>query len=152
MKSEIFDVVAADGTEVDFHEIMFKFTLDSFVRIGFGADLGALKLKRGEKLPFADAFDAAQAQVAHRHIYPFWKSEEAFNRIFKPWKYTMDDYIKVIDGFAHDVLEKRRNDPERKEKNDLLSRFMNTRDDNGNILNDKQLRDIVLNFIIAGND
>lgn len=35
---------------------------------------------------------------------------------------------------------------------DLLSRFMNTRDENGELLDDRGLRDIIINFIIAGRD
>ncbi|RUP11883.1 cytochrome P450 [Jimgerdemannia flammicorona] len=150
MKDALFDTAADAGTEIDFHDILFKYTLDSFVRIGFGTELGALKQK--EKLPFAIAFDAAQTQIAQRHIFPFWQTAELANRIFRPWRSTMDDYVKVVNNFAHEVVEQRRNDPDKEKRSDLLSRFMNTRDENGNILNDTQLRDIVLNFIIAGRD
>lgn len=65
----------------------------------------------------------------------------------------MDDHIKVVDSYAADMISKRRREVEAgEEHNDLLSRFLKSRDDQGNLLNDQQLRDIILNFIIAGRD
>lgn len=64
------------------------------------------------------------------------------------------DHVHAVDNFAEDVIRQRR-----KEiadgidgHKDLLSRFMNTVNENGDKLNDIELRDTVLNFIIAGRD
>mmetsp|Transcript_48017 Transcript_48017/g.134108 ORF Transcript_48017/g.134108 Transcript_48017/m.134108 type:complete len:220 (-) Transcript_48017:106-765(-) len=35
---------------------------------------------------------------------------------------------------------------------DLLSRFLDTSEDNGEVMSDKELRDVVMNFMIAGRD
>ncbi|RUS22052.1 cytochrome P450 [Endogone sp. FLAS-F59071] len=149
MKNHVLDKVAESGAEVDLTDLMHKFTLDSFVQLGFGVHLGAL---RQDKLPFARAFDAVQAQTGYRLFSPFWKMEELFSRIFMPWKPSMEDHVKVIDNFAYNIIQQRRDDPEYESKNDLLSRFMNALDNNGNPLSDKQLRDVMMNFIIAARD
>ena len=43
---------------VDLHDLMYRFTLDTFSRIGFGVDPGCLATPG--KIPFAQAFDRAQ--------------------------------------------------------------------------------------------
>ncbi|KAG1445679.1 hypothetical protein G6F56_009830 [Rhizopus delemar] len=66
-----------------------------------------------------------------------------------PWKATMKDHLEVVDSFAREVIEKRREEMAKGEEHqDLLSRFMLT----STPLEDKALRDIVLNFVIAGRD
>jgi cytochrome P450 len=86
-------------------------------------------------------------------MVPYWRAREGLTKILMPWKDSMDDYIKVVDAYAADMIGKRRREVEAgEEHNDLLSRFLRTRDDQGNPLNDQQLRDIILNFIIAGRD
>jgi hypothetical protein len=49
---------AAPPAEVDLHDLMYRFTLDTFSRIGFGVDPGCLTTPG--KIPFAQAFDRAQ--------------------------------------------------------------------------------------------
>lgn len=64
------------------------------------------------------------------------------------------DHVAVIDKFAADVIAQRRKEIAEgiEGHKDLLSRFMNTHNENGEKLNDVELRDTVLNFIIAGRD
>lgn len=45
-------------TPVDLHDLMYRFTLDSFGTIGFGVDPGSLTSEK--KVAFAAAFDEAQ--------------------------------------------------------------------------------------------
>lgn len=97
------------------------------------------------------AFDAAQGLVAHRHISPFWRTQEVLRAIFTPWN-TLATHVKVVDAFAEDLIRQRRESAEAMNSSDLLARFMAIQDENGDNLNDKQLRDIILNFIIAGRD
>jgi hypothetical protein len=50
---------AAGSTQLDLHDLMYRFTLDSFGKIGFGVQLGCLNSSEA-KVPFAAAFDQAQ--------------------------------------------------------------------------------------------
>ena len=64
---------------------------------------------------------------------------------------SVKDHIKVVDGFAYEVIAKRKRELAEGQKfKDLLSRFMSTRDENGELLDDAALRDVILNFIVAG--
>ncbi|GAA5813761.1 hypothetical protein MFLAVUS_007248 [Mucor flavus] len=151
MQSQIFDKAAQDNSIIDFHDVMFKFTLDSFIELGFGVQLNALSTKG--KVPFAASFDEAQKNTFIRFINSVWPITERIVNFATPWKANMNDHLKVVDGFARSVIEKRRVQLEAGEVHkDLLSRFMDARNNKGDLLNNEELRDIVLNFVIAGRD
>ncbi|KAI8144359.1 cytochrome P450 [Fennellomyces sp. T-0311] len=151
MASHIFDKKVENGKSVDFHDVMFKFTMDSFVRIGFGAKIDALK-HRG-KVPFAASFDECQHDCLDRFINPFMPIFEALKPILYPGKMTIKDHLKVVNDFAYGIINERRKQLAAGEEfKDLLSRFMATHNEQGELLDDEELRDTVLNFIIAGRD
>jgi cytochrome P450 len=127
-----------------------KFASDS---LGFGVDLGALKQE--EKTPFAASFDAAQLNVFERLLVPGWTIRESLAKILMPWKTSMDYHVKVVDQFARKVVRDRvaeTNNPNYVEKGDLLSRFIQTTNAEGQTLSETELRDILVNFVIAGRD
>lgn len=73
--------------------------------------------------------------------------------IFVPWRKGPTDHLKVVDDFAFKVIKERRQQmAEGHTFKDLLSRFMNTKGVDGELLDDRGLRDIIINFIIAGRD
>lgn len=80
--------------------------------------------------------------------------QENFTKYFTPWEMSTQDHIDCIDNFAAEVIKKRRKEIANgiSDHKDLLSRFMNTTNENGEKLDDIELRDTVLNFIIAGRD
>ncbi|KAF1796237.1 cytochrome P450 [Mucor lusitanicus] len=152
MCDQILDKAANDGSIIDFHELMFKFTLDSFVYLGFGVQLDSLLKK--EKVPFAVSFDYLQRLGALRFVDPFVGLKETVGKWFNPRKMSTTDHVHQVDGFAEDVIKQRRKEIADgvEGHKDLLSRFMNTVNEHGEKLNDIELRDTVLNFIIAGRD
>ncbi|KAI8141325.1 cytochrome P450 [Fennellomyces sp. T-0311] len=150
MSQNIFDKKAVNGTAIDFHDVMHKFTLDSFVLLGFGKQLDSLLSK--EKVPFAASFDICQKVCSDRFADPFTDFYDSL-KIFKPGSMRVKDHIKIIDDFAYSLINERREQLARGEEyKDLLSRFMAARNPQGEPLSDKELRDTVLNFIIAGRD
>ncbi|CAO3638135.1 unnamed protein product [Cunninghamella blakesleeana] len=147
----IFDKASESKTTVDFHDIMYRFTLDSFVLLGFGTEIGALTTDG--KVPFAEAFDELQKNSFDRFMNFMEPVERKCRETFMPWKPTVASYIKTIDTFADSVIQTRREQLAAGEQcKDLLSRFMETHNENGEPLNDKELRDCIMNFIIAGRD
>lgn len=151
MQNNIFDRAAQNNSIIDFHDIMFKFTLDSFIELGFGVELNSLSAKG--KVPFAASFDEAQKQTFVRFVNSIWPITERIVNFVTPWKANMNDHLRVVDGFANSVIEKRRVQLEAGEVHkDLLSRFMDARNNKGDLLSNEELRDIVLNFVIAGRD
>ena len=80
--------------------------------------------------------------------------KESVGKFFNPAKMSTTDHVNAVDKFAEDVITQRRKEIAEgiEGHKDLLSRFMNTLNENGEKLNDTELRDTVLNFIIAGRD
>merc|ERR1712196_592438 len=68
----------------------------------------------------------------------------------------MQGWIYTIREFTQSVIDKRRRELASSDgieaRTDILSRFISLRDDEGTPFSDQQLRDVVLNFIIAGRD
>ncbi|KAG2186344.1 hypothetical protein INT43_002782 [Umbelopsis isabellina] len=153
MRDNIFDLAVESGQAFDFHDIMYKFTLDSFILLGFGVDLGALKQQ--DKHPFAASFDIAQANVFQRMLVPGWRAREAATRLLMPWKTSMSYHVRVVDNFARQIVRDRLEESKQLdyiEKSDLLSRFIQTSNAEGEPLSETELRDIIVNFVIAGRD
>ncbi|KAL3902074.1 MAG: hypothetical protein SGCHY_000108 [Lobulomycetales sp.] len=157
---------AASGQTVDMTKLFFAFTMDSFGSSDFKC------LKDPETpVPFAKSFDAvsslpsppnpaskAQSIVVFRFVNILWKLTEPFTSA----RGEMKRHVAVVHDFANSMIQKRRACREEESqpggckgpprKPDLLDLFMDSAGAEGEDLSDDQLRDIVLNFIIAGRD
>ncbi|KAI9495238.1 cytochrome P450 [Zychaea mexicana] len=149
---QIFDRSADTKEPVDFHDIILRFTLDSFVLLGFGVELHALTNKEG--VPFATSFDICQQNCFDRLHSPTTRIWEALQPILSPRQVSIGQHYKTIKNFSLKIIRERRKLVEEggKEFNDMLYRFMVTPDPNGKILEDRELAHTILNFIIAGRD
>ncbi len=94
-------------------------------------------------------------------VSPLYGVKESINNL-KFWssKKSIGQHLKVVDDFAYNVIkDKRANQKEHVEelkegnrKTDLLVRFMNAKNAQGEFYTDEELRDSMLNFIVAGRD
>ncbi|XP_024192623.1 cytochrome P450 704B1 isoform X2 [Rosa chinensis] len=164
----ILSQASFQGQHVDMQELLMRMTLDSICKVGFGVEIGTL----APDLPdnqFAQAFDTANIIVTYRFIDPLWKIKKFLN-----WgsEALLDKSMKTIDDFTYSVIRKRKseikdaqqssdknlqmhhlNNPNLIQmKHDILSRFIELGEDPESNLTDKSLRDVVLNFVIAGRD
>lgn len=158
MNGHIFDK-AAKGTQViDFHEVMLRFTMDTFVEIAFGVKLNSLL----KKVEFADSFDAIQYYNFNALIMPIYAMKEKASSFVNFWcgKKSIDQHLKIVNDFAYSIIKERRKSQsestgelqEGQLKTDLLVRFMNAKGPNGERYTDEELRDAMLNLIVAGRD
>jgi cytochrome P450 len=145
------------GAPFDIQDIMHKFTLDSIGKIAFGRELGCLQKAR---VDFADDFDYIQMQTNDSFINPLWRLQ----RYFTPagWSY----FIRLgrINRFAYGLVRERRLQQQANEAlkstevspsksdNDLISLYLERQHETGEQLSDTDLRDIIMNFVIAGRD
>lgn len=145
---ELLNDAARTGKQVDLFSLFNRFTLDSIGEIAFGVTIDSL---RQPDTPFARAFDDAQSTVDLRFTTPLWW---AFKWVL-PREYKLRRSIKVLDAFCYDLIRQRRQEGGYLRRHDVLSRFMSMTDEHGaplHLHDDKYLRDVVLNFIIAGRD
>ncbi|KAF9167128.1 hypothetical protein DFQ26_005740 [Actinomortierella ambigua] len=144
---EYFNKMADEGKVVDMQEIFYKFTLDSFGEVSFGQSFGCL-LHPEREVEFAAAFDRLNTIVFDRVIRADWKIREAVLGLQKQVQHDK----AIITDFAYNVIRERRQQGYHKQHRDLLQLCMDYTDDQGQPLSDEMLKDMVLNFIIAGRD
>ncbi|KAG4937928.1 hypothetical protein JHK82_045737 [Glycine max] len=114
-------------------ELLMRMTLDSICKVGFGVEIGTLAPNLPEN-SYAHAFDTANIIVTLRFIDPLRKIKKMLSI---GSEVQLEKSIKVIDDFTYSV------------KQDILSRFIELGESNAT---DKSLKDVVLNFAIAGRD
>jgi fatty acid omega-hydroxylase len=153
----------ASGAAVDLQDVLLRLTFDNVCMIAFGVDPGCLQ-KGLPEIPFARAFEDATEATIVRFVTPtaVWRGMRALGvgheRVLKR-------SLAGVDEFAYDVIRKRREElaaataAGREEaatglkRADLLTIFTKMRDaDGAATYSDKFLRDICVNFILAGRD
>jgi fatty acid omega-hydroxylase len=122
-------------------------------RVSFG--ISPDTLTKDALATFCTSFDVCQRNVAERMMNPACRTTETLESWLMPWRTSIKQHLANVNDFALAIVAKRREEIAAdggKAKDDLLSRFMNTKNNKDQPLSDKELRDIVLNFIIAGRD
>ncbi|RCV19981.1 hypothetical protein SETIT_4G019300v2 [Setaria italica] len=143
---------ATSGTIINMQELLMKTTMDSIFKVGFGFELNTLSGTDESSIQFSDAFDEANSLVYHRYVDLFWKLKRYFN-IGSEAKLKRN--IQIIDDFVMKLIHQKReqmNGQDNRAREDILSRFIIQSKTDPETMNDRYLRDIVLNFLIAGKD
>ncbi|XP_009776442.1 cytochrome P450 704C1-like [Nicotiana tabacum] len=137
----------------DMQELLMKSSLDSIFKVGFGVDLNSLDGSGGDNNNFIKAFDDSNELTYWRYVDPFWKLKRYFN---VGSEFHLKRNIKYIQEFVDELIRTRRKQLEMKEdsmdKEDILSRFLVESKKDPEKMNDQYLRDIILNFMLAGKD
>jgi len=143
---KILEKAATETKPVDLQDLLLRLTFDNICGLTFGKDPETLSVDLPEN-PFAIAFDSATEATLQRLMYPglLWRLKKVFN-IGTEWK--LQKSLQVVENYITGALNARKESP----SDDLLSRFMNKKDSNGNILADNVLKRIALNFVLAGRD
>ncbi|KAL9672128.1 hypothetical protein QQ045_028376 [Rhodiola kirilowii] len=136
----------------DIQDLLMRCTLDSIFKVGFGVDLNCLEESNKQSTAFSIAFDELNALVYWRYVDPFWKIKRSLN-IGSESLIKKD--IRVIDDFVYGVIRAKReqlkSEQHSSEKEDILSRFL-VESKKDPEMTDHYLKDIILNFMIAGKD
>eukprot|EP00743_Colponemidia_sp_Colp-15_P010025 GILK01011003.1.p1 GENE.GILK01011003.1~~GILK01011003.1.p1 ORF type:complete len:492 (+),score=87.80 GILK01011003.1:68-1543(+) len=139
-----YEATAASGSDIDVQRLFSTYTMHSICKIGFGVDIEG---DQGGSV-FAKAFDDAQLSIERRFFTPLWKVVP----LFVASERRLRQCVATLDAFAYEIIDKRRKDTSVKEREDFLSLFICQRDDDGKEFSDRFLRDIVMNFLLAGRD
>lgn len=142
---------------IDLQDVLLRLTFDNVCMIAFGVDPGCLRpgLKN---IPFAKAFEDATEMTVLRFVMPtaLWK---AMRYLDIGTERKLKRSIERVDEFAEEVIRTRKKElcgshgeEKKKERSDLLSIFMGLKDEEGRPFSNKFLRDICVNFILAGRD
>jgi cytochrome P450 len=154
---QLLQEAADTQATVDLHDLFYRFTLDSFAEIAMAKQLNCLQSE--EPPPFAKAFDYVQHSLIPRFFFgPFWRIIALCSSRERRIRHS----LKVMDQFAFECITERRqlHKTQQSEEGkassgpsaDLLSLFLEAEDEDGLPLSDQYLRDVVLNFMLAGRD
>ncbi|KAK6804499.1 hypothetical protein RDI58_002283 [Solanum bulbocastanum] len=137
----------------DIQELLMRCSLDSIFKVGFGVDLNCLDEPGGDDNSFIKAFDDSNELIYWRYVDPFWKLKRYFNIGSEA---LLKKNIKFIHEFVDELIRSRRKQLEVKQdsidKEDILSRFLVESKKDPEKMTDQYLRDIILNFMLAGKD
>ncbi|KAI7726090.1 hypothetical protein M8C21_024703, partial [Ambrosia artemisiifolia] len=158
---------AADSNQIiDINDLFMKATMDSIFKVGFGIELNNLSGRNEEGVRFSRAFDDANNLTYKRFVDVSWKIKKFFNIGLEA---ELKENMKIIDEFVYKVIQLKVEKMQMSKdevlvmgihstldldlwnlqlnKEDILSRFVQVNDNDP-----KYLRDIILNFILAGKD
>ncbi|KAJ8759290.1 hypothetical protein K2173_006810 [Erythroxylum novogranatense] len=152
----VLENAVTNSSSIDLQDILLRLTFDNVCMIAFGVDPGCLRPGLPE-IPFARAFEDATEATVMRFVTPtcVWK---AMRFLDLGTEKKLKISIKGVDEFAENVIRTRKKelstqtDDIKKQRLDLLTVFMRLKDDHGQSFSDKFLRDICVNFILAGRD
>ncbi|XP_020579167.1 LOW QUALITY PROTEIN: cytochrome P450 704B1 [Phalaenopsis equestris] len=146
---------------VDIQDLFMRMTMDSICKLGFGVEIGTLSPQLPDN-SFARAFDTANETVTLRFIDPLWRLKRF---LCVGSEAALKQNIKIVDDFTSNVIRTRKAEilrakekglHDNKVQHDILSRFIELsgadNDNESDFGTEKSLRDVVINFVIAGRD
>ncbi|KAF9097385.1 hypothetical protein BGX29_008094 [Mortierella sp. GBA35] len=148
----VLDRYIAADKPVDLQEKFLKLTLDAFGKLTFGLEFKSLLNESGEANEFGDAFDFLTSAADARLANPIWFITDRLipGRWKKHW-----GCIQILDEYAAKAVARRRAETAEESAvrtRDLLDHFINYKSEDGTMLTDRELRDVFVNFMMAGRD
>ncbi|CAI0401204.1 unnamed protein product [Linum tenue] len=148
--ADIISEAATCNQPMDIQDLFMKSTLDSIFKVAFGVELDSMCGSNEEGREFSNAFDDASAISLWRYVDVFWKVKKFFNIGSEA---TLKKKVKIINDFVYKLINskiqqmKTQTNRSSMKKDDILSRFLQVTE-----VDTTYLRDIILNFVIAGKD
>ncbi|XP_051129366.1 cytochrome P450 704C1-like [Andrographis paniculata] len=151
--TNIISEAADSDTPIDIQDLLMKATLDSIFRVAFGVELDTMCGSNEEGTKFSSAFDDASAMTLWRYVDILWGIKKALGigseAKLKKCVQVIDEFVYKLISNKSEKLQKSEDASIQLKKEDILSRFLQLTETEPN---PKYLRDIILNFIIAGKD
>jgi len=149
------------GKPVDVFNLMNRFTLDTIGEIGFGKCIGSLE---DPSSPFLQSFDKAQQISFMRIFVPIWRLLRwagcGFEKTTAEHFGRLDDYSRRVVRELRECIAKEAEHTEVggvawadiEARKSFVGLFLQDAEKRGEDLSEDYLRDLVLNFLIAGRD
>ncbi|CAA7391767.1 unnamed protein product [Spirodela intermedia] len=146
----VAEVADSDQT-IDLQDWFVKSTMDSIFEVSFGTELNSLQGTNAETREFLRALDESNELINRRYVDPLWKVMRFFNVGSAA---VLKDNVRIIDDHVYKLIrsEIAQMSNQKVDKPSILSRFLHERPNDPENLTDRYLRDIILNFILAGKD
>ncbi|XAR60714.1 Unspecific monooxygenase [Bertholletia excelsa] len=135
-----------ENKPVDLQDLLLRLTFDNICGLTFGKDPETLSPCLPEN-SFAIAFDSATEATLQRFLYPgfLWRLKKL---LCVGAELRLKKSLEIVENYMTEALVARKERP----SDDLLSRFMKKRDVDGQLFPSSVLKQIALNFVLAGRD
>jgi cytochrome P450 len=146
-------LMSKEGETIDFQDLAYKLIFDVFLNLAFGVELDQLDALAEQTIrmeAFVDAFNKLQYYTHLRFNDLLWEIKQKYcigerERNVKKCK-------QVIDDFAYGLIRQTKQNTSYEGK-DIVSRFLKyNRESKEAELSEKELRDFVMTFVMAGRD
>ncbi|KAG6496259.1 cytochrome P450 704C1-like isoform X2 [Zingiber officinale] len=150
--ARILSAYANSNEQFDMQELLMKSTMDSTFKIAFGFELDCMGGSNQDGVEFAKAFDKANEFTLLRYVNVFWRITRLLGVGSEA---ALKQNLKVIDEFVYKVMDIRFKEianAHQEKGDDILSKFLEEIKHPQTTMDTRYLRDIILNFVIAGKD
>ncbi|KAL3684940.1 hypothetical protein R1sor_002962 [Riccia sorocarpa] len=148
----ILEQASINKKPVNVVDLMIRLTFEASCKLVFGLDMGFLNLSLPEA-PFRKNFDAVSGGIGDRFLDPFWELKRMLG-IGSERKLKED--IQRVNIYVDKLFQDRKADIQsnkHQKKRDLLSRYIDAVEKQPITANpSKDIKDSVINFLLAGRD
>ncbi|MED6181792.1 hypothetical protein PIB30_022677 [Stylosanthes scabra] len=148
--ANVVSEAATSNKTLEIQDLLMKSTLDSIFQVAFGTELDSMCGSSEEGKNFADAFEIASMLTLYRYVDVFWKIKKFLNvgseAVLRKNTKILNDFVFKLINTRIQQLQISKDDSSNKH-GDILSRFLQEEK-----YDSTYLRDIILNFVIAGKD
>lgn len=147
--AKVYGILEKATDTFDMFNLLNRFTLDTIGEIGFSKSIGSLE---DPTSPFLKSFDRAQ-QIMLLRVFtrPVWKIMKLFQI---GWEKEATEHLDRLDKYARGIVRELKEKTETGEDNSFVGLFIKQewKKDSNPAEREKFMRDMVLNFLIAGRD
>eukprot|EP00929_Paragymnodinium_shiwhaense_P000804 TRINITY_DN101006_c0_g1_i1.p1 TRINITY_DN101006_c0_g1~~TRINITY_DN101006_c0_g1_i1.p1 ORF type:complete len:508 (+),score=87.85 TRINITY_DN101006_c0_g1_i1:140-1663(+) len=134
------------GQTVKMFNLMNRFTLDTIGEVGFAKSIDTLEHPES---PFLSSFDRAQQLCFMRFVQPWWWFQKLLGL---GGEKEATYHFKALSEYADTVVQDLKSDLDGEKGDSFVGLFMKDAAKNNEKIDDAFMRDMVLNFLIAGRD
>ena len=148
---EQLEQAASESQAIDLQDLFLRLTLDNAAETTFGLQMHCLR--SGKQPLFASAFDEIQVLCLARIVDPLFEIKRFFQ--LSHGERRIRHLKSVLDLFCKGVIQEKRQAISREDNagpEDLIGLFLKYSKHSKENLADEELRDVILNFMVAGRD
>jgi len=148
-------LMQSKGQQLCMFELMNRFTLDTIGEIGFSKNIGSLE---NPNSPFLKSFDFAQQSMIKRFWAgqgaEFWKVLRFFGLL---WEGELPGHINTLNKYCNEIVDELVEKVSKGDDNSFVGLFIKDPEGATLLKTDEKkfriyIRDMVLNFLLAGRD
>lgn len=139
-----------DGFSIDIQDVFFRLTIDITSIVTFDVDLHSVGNEKQHD--FALAFDELSNLCQKRFLDPLFEIKRVLRL---SWRERRIRVLKsIVDDFAYKIIASKRRSAKEGSPlgSDLLSRFIDNAQKTDELILDSELRDVIMNILLAGRD